>query len=91
MSQPIYVTISSCGPQPWQLVNWNVPPSFSWSVAQTSTLSSFAIEVTLDNPMASPAGADPNAMLGNPSSAAPFVFNPYAYPTTVRMARAPRP
>ena len=81
MSEPIYVAISSCGPQPWQLVNWNVtPPSFSWSVAQTSTLSSFAIEVTLDNPMVSPTGADPKGgMLGNPSSAAPFVFNPYAY------------
>jgi hypothetical protein len=81
MSQPIYVTVTSCGTRPWQLVNWNVtPPAFSWSVCQTSTLSSFSIEVTLDNPMVSPLSANPQGgMLGNPPSAAPFVFNPYAY------------
>lgn len=62
--QPRYVTVTSSGSSPWQLVNWHVTPiniSFATRVAALS--SQYQIDITLD---------DPTGVY--PSSAGPTVF-----------------
>ena len=62
--QPRYVTISSSGSSPWQLVNWHTTPINIGFGVRTSALSStWQIDVTLDDPT--------NTF---PSSAGPTVF-----------------
>jgi hypothetical protein len=62
--QPRYVTVSSSGSSPWQIVNWHSTPINIGFASLVSGLSSqYQIDVTLD---------DPSGVY--PSSAGPTVF-----------------
>jgi len=62
--QPRYVTVSSSGSSPWQLVNWHaVPINIGFASRAASLSSQYQIDITLDDPTGT-----------YPSSAGPTVF-----------------
>jgi len=66
MAQPIYITMSSSGSSPWKTTTWHVQPiQIGFAVLSTGG-SSWAIDVTLE---------DPTATFPNPISSAPTAFS----------------
>lgn len=62
--QPRYVTVSSSGSSPWQLVNWHATPiNVGFSVRVATLSSQWQLDVTMD---------DPTGVY--PSSAGPTIF-----------------
>ncbi|MET4384368.1 hypothetical protein ABIB73_000103 [Bradyrhizobium sp. F1.4.3] len=62
--QPRYVTISSSGSSPWQVLNWHATPiNVGFAVRVASLSSTWQLDVTMD---------DPSGVY--PSSAGPTIF-----------------
>lgn len=62
--QPQYVTVTSSGSSPWQLVNWHATPiNLGVAVRVASLSSTWQIDVTMDDPTGT-----------YPSSAGPTIF-----------------
>lgn len=62
--QPRYITVSSSGSSPWQLVNWHTVPI---NIGLTTRVSGLSSQVQIDITMDDPTGT-------YPSSAGPTVF-----------------
>src|SRR5882672_3216393 len=62
--QPIYVTLTSTGSSPWQVVNWHATPQ-ELQFQVISNGSSWALAVTLE---------DPTGVYPSPNSSAPTAF-----------------
>ena len=63
--QPRYVTLTSTGSTPWQLVNWHTTPQQVSIAVITASGSSFAISVTYE---------DPTGVYPSPNSSSPTAF-----------------